>query len=65
MKKKFCIIALVVMTVCFSLAFPFTMGAQAATNGTSLPVTLEIHKVDGGTKLPVSGAVFVLSKEDG
>ncbi len=31
----------------------------------SLPVTMTIHKVDGGTQLPVEGAVFVLQKEDG
>lgn len=30
-----------------------------------LPVTLVIHKVDGETRLPVTGAEFLFTKEDG
>ncbi len=31
----------------------------------ALPITMVVHKVDGGTQLPVEGAVFVLSNEEG
>ncbi len=65
MNRRFRLIflILVVAVSCSMISFATEPGASSAEE--SLPLTLEIHKIDSGTQLPIAGAEFILSNSDG
>lgn len=68
MKYRWILIIFVLGFLLCSTVLCLANGGQnpdASDQMASLPVTMTIHIVDGGTQLPVEGAVFVLQKEDG
>lgn len=65
MKRKFYMTMLALIMILSCTMICFATDGQTSQNEGSVPLTLEIHKIDAGTELPVAGAEFVLSKEDG
>lgn len=68
MGKKWTIFLLIFILInCTACVFVSAANEQHSpllSTGGGLPVTLKIYTIDADTKLPVTGAEFVLSKED-
>ncbi len=65
MKKFLIFLCFGLLVICSTVALCFGAEAQNSVKEGTLPITLVVHKIDSGTQLPVEGATFVLSREDG
>ena len=65
MNRRFRYVILILILALSCTMISFAVEPDTSVEGATLPLTLEIHKVDSGTELPISGAEFILYKEDG
>ena len=61
--SNFIFLTILVVLICSMICF--ATEEQFPEKEEALPITLVIHKIDGGTELPVSDAEFILLREDG